>query len=100
MCDSLNHHDFLRTLTAVWCALGFRLNYESKSQLHNYKGCCKLILVLHAFVIRMLVMNILTLFSQFRISIQHMVINLYDMILQPYYFVVFFKVKAGALSLN
>ena len=60
--DSLNHHDFLRTLTVVWCALGFRLNYESKSQLHNYKGCCKLILVLYAYVIRMLVMNILTLF--------------------------------------
>jgi len=73
MCDSLSHHGFLRTLTVVWCALGFPLNSESKSQLHNYKGCCKLILVVYAYVIRMLVLNILTLFSQFRISIQHMV---------------------------
>jgi len=62
MCDSLSHHGFLRTLTVVWCALDFPLNSESKSQLHNYKGCCKLILVLYAYVIRMLVLNILTFF--------------------------------------
>jgi len=61
----------------VWCALGFPLNFESKSQSHNYKGCCKLILVVYAYVIRMLVLNILTLFFLY-----------HDMILQPYYYVV------------
>ena len=75
---------FFKDIDCYWCALGFPLNYESKSQLHKYKGCCKLISIC------LCDQNVSSEHSYTFFFIQdfHSTYGYHDMILQPYYYVV------------